>query len=94
LGAACHYGQDVRVVHRAVNSCTYVRKAGDVRETLVQNGTVAIYKSGTDELLDKRPFDVTERFYDVGTDVAVRNDYGTSIWYQASHDWWNASLCC
>jgi hypothetical protein len=43
-------------------------------------------------LLDERAFHVTERFFDAGTDVAARHDYGSSVWYQASHNWWNSNL--
>jgi len=90
-GPACFYGQDVQVIYDATNTWTYVLQKGDVRETLVQNGTAKVFDlAGT--LLDERAFHVTERFFDAGTDVALRHDYGTSVWYQVSHDWLNANL--
>jgi len=90
-GPACYYGQAVHVVYNATNSWTYVLKNGDVRETLVQNGTAKIYDM-TGTLLDTRSFHVTERFYDAGTDVAIRNDYGSSVWYQVSHNPYSSDL--
>ena len=90
-GPACYYGQDVRIVYDATNTWTYVAKDGDVRETLVQNGTAQVYDVGGN-LLDERTFHVTERFFDAGTDVAIRRDYGTNVWYEASHLWWSADL--
>lgn len=90
-GPACYYGQPVHVVYEAVNTWTYVVKEGDVRETLVQNGTAKIYDLDGN-LLDTRPFHVTERFFDAGADVAIKHDYGTSIWYQVSHNWWDSNL--
>lgn len=90
-GPACYYGQDVRVVYDATNTWTYVLKGDDVRETLVQNGTAKVYDMAGN-LLDVRAFHVTERFFDAGTDVAIQHDYGTFVWYEASHNWWNANL--
>ena len=90
-GPACYYGEAIRVVYSATNSWTWVVRNGDVRETLVQNGTAQIYDS-TGDLLDTRAVHVTERFFDAGTDVAVRREYGTSVWYQVSHDWKSEDL--
>ena len=90
-GPACYYGQNVRVVYDATNTWTYVLKKGDVQETLVQNGTAKIYDMDGN-LLDERAFTVTERFFDAGVDVAVRHDYGTSVWYEASNNWWDLNL--
>jgi len=90
-GPACYYRQNVRVIYDATNTWTYTVKEGNVRETLVQNGTAKIYDMGGN-LLDERAFHVTERFFDAGTDVAIRHDYGTSVWYEASHNWWNSNL--
>jgi hypothetical protein len=90
-GPACYYEQYVRVIYRATNTWTYVLKKEDVRETLVQNGSASIYDLDGN-LLDERGFHVTERFFDEGTDVAIRHDYGSSVWYQASHAWWNSKL--
>jgi hypothetical protein len=83
-GPACYYGQDVRVVYDATNRWTYVLKNGDLRETLVQNGTAKVYDM-EDNLLDERPFHVTERFFDAGMDVAQTgaSPVGT-VWYQVS----------
>jgi len=92
-GPACYYGQNVRVVYDATNIWTYVLKKGNVTETLVQNGTAKIYEIDTPgNLLDECAFTVMERFFDEGVDVAIRHDYGTSVWYEASHNWWNANL--
>jgi hypothetical protein len=90
-GPACFYGQDVTVAYTATNSWTYVLRDGDVRETLVQNGAAAVYDLDGN-LVDTRPFHVTERFFDAGTDVAIRHDYPDSVWYEASHAWWSADL--
>lgn len=90
-GPACYYGQAVHVVYDATNTWTFVAKDGDVQETLVQNGTATIYDMGGN-LLDERTFHVTERFFDAGTDLAIRWDYGTSVWYQASHYWFSPDL--
>ena len=90
-GPACYYGQDVRVIYDATNTWTYTVKEGNVRETLVQNGIAKIYDM-SGNLLDERAFHVTERFFDAGTDVALRHDYGSSVWYEASHNWWNSNL--
>jgi hypothetical protein len=90
-GPACTYGQAVHVVYDATNSWTYVLKDGDVRETLVQSGTARVFDTAG-HLLDERAFHVTERFFDAGQDVALRHDYGASVWYQVSHDWRNANL--
>ena len=90
-GPACYYGQDVHVVYDATNTWTYVLKKGDVRETLIQNGTAKIYDM-SGNLLDERTFHVTERFFDAGTDVALRHDYGSSVWYQVSHNPYSSNL--
>lgn len=90
-GPACYYDQNVQVVYDATNTWTYVLHKGDVRETLVQSGTAKIYDMGG-ALLDERSFEVMERFFDAGTDVAIRHDYGSSVWYEASHNWWSSNL--
>ena len=90
-GPACYYGETVKVVYDATNTWTYILKKGDVQETLVQNGTAKIYDM-EDNLLDERAFTVMERFFDAGTDVAIRHDYGTSVWYQVSHNPYSPDL--
>ena len=90
-GPACYYGQNVRVIYDATNTWTYVVQKGNVRETLVQNGTAKVYDLDGN-LLDERAFHVTERFFDAGGDVAIRNEYGTSVWYQASHNPYSSNL--
>jgi len=91
-GPACYYGEDVTVIYRATNKWTYVlNNKGDVRETLVQNGTAEIYDLAGN-LIDTRAFHVTERFFDENADVATRHDYGSSIWYEASNNWWSPDL--
>jgi hypothetical protein len=90
-GPACYYGKNVRIVYDATNKWRYVVKNGDIQETLVQDGTAKIYDMDLN-LIDDRPFTATERFLDVGTDVAVRHDFMTSVWYQVSHHWLDSNL--
>ena len=86
-GPACYYGEPVRVEYHATNSWTYVLWRGDVRETLVQNGTAKVYDLANN-LLDEFTFHVTERFFDAGADVAIRHEWGSTVWYQASGGLW------
>jgi len=86
-GPACYYGQDVRIIFEASKTWTYVLQKGDVRETMVQTGTAEVYDF-YGNLIDTRPFHVTERFFDAGADASARCENGSGVSYQVSA-WWD-----
>lgn len=90
-GPACYYQQPVSIVYTATTQWTYVLRQGTVAETLTQVGTATVYDANGN-VIDERPLHVQEHFVDRGVDVAVRHDSGETVWYEASHDWYNADL--
>lgn len=86
VGPACYYGQDIVIVFEASKTWTYVVRKGDVRQTMVQNGTAEVYDM-EGNLIDTRSFHMTERFFDAGGDASQRCDNGSGVSYQVS-GWW------
>ena len=85
-GPACYYGQDVVIIFEASKTWTYVLQKGDVRQTMVQTGTAEVYDMDGN-LIDTRPFHVTERFFDAGGDASLRYENESGVSYQVSA-WW------
>ncbi len=94
-GPACHFERSVRIVYEAANRWTYIVKDGSVRGSMIQVGTARIYaedaKGEFTVFLKSKPFEVTERFADRGSDVAIRHD-GEYTCYLVSHNWTSPAL--
>lgn len=79
-GPDCYYGQPVTVHYLATNHWNWiVSSSGDVRENLVQNGIAEVYDVAGN-LIDTRPFQCVEKFFDAGGDNSVLQ----GNWYNAN----------